>query len=140
MILYYYLENPANFVIYIQVKDFHGKKDLNFPLFFLYTHHKNSITGFTFIMGNNVKRCWCIRRLWSWPMFKESWLVEFFLWAAIFWKVSIVVAKQPRTIRLKALEALSSVTILLYPCSCCCCCHICSINVDLLASFHNTLT
>ena len=52
---------------------FSRKKDLNFPLFSVLLIHtsKNSITGFTFIMGNNVKRCWCIRRLWSWPMFKD---------------------------------------------------------------------
>ena len=66
------LPSPANFVIYIQVQDFHGKKRPKFPPFFSTVHtSKNSITGFTFIMGNNVKRCWCIRRLWSWPMFKD---------------------------------------------------------------------
>ena len=39
MILYYYLKIPANFVIYIQVQDFHGEKRPKFPPFFslLYT-------------------------------------------------------------------------------------------------------
>ena len=76
MTSWYYIILPrksCKFCHLYQSQRFSRKKRPKFPPFLSTIHtSKNSITGFTFIMGNNVKRCWCIRRLWSWPpMFKD---------------------------------------------------------------------